>query len=133
MDTSSPMMTSAELFMLRIKARAVAKLIPGVQFYYSGHDLVMPDGSDPPSEEAIKAAVQQELDSDAMVELRKKRDEELAKTDWHIVKAMESGVAVDPAILEYRQKLRDLPTSLTQAPELDSKGNFVVNSDFPQL
>lgn len=133
MDTSAPMMTTAELFMLRVKSRAVKKLIPDKHFYYSGHDLVVSDGSDPPSDGAIAAALQQELNSDAMAALRLKRDEDLASTDWHLIRAMESGLQVDPAILEYRQKLRDLPESLTQIPQLNSNGVFVVNSDYPQL
>ena len=48
--------------------------------------------------------------------LRKERNRLLNATDWEMLKALETGVNVD-ALKEYRQALRDLPS--TAKPTLD--------------
>lgn len=42
--------------------------------------------------------------------IRSKRDNLLAETDWVVIKAQETGVAVDAAWATYRQALRDITT-----------------------
>ena len=52
--------------------------------------------------------------------LRKERNRLLDATDWEMLKALETGVNVD-ALKEYRQALRDLPS--TAKPTLDENYN----------
>jgi hypothetical protein len=43
--------------------------------------------------------------------VRGERDRLLAKTDWLVIKAMETGKLADYAsVVEYRQELRDIPS-----------------------
>lgn len=42
--------------------------------------------------------------------MRTTRDKLLADTDWMVIKALETNVALDTAWAQYRQALRDLPT-----------------------
>lgn len=44
----------------------------------------------------------------AWASVRVKRNKLLAATDWMVIKAMESGIALDPAWVDYRQALRDV-------------------------
>lgn len=41
-------------------------------------------------------------------EIKRKCDDLLKRTDYKVIKAMEAGVAPDPAYVTYRQELRDL-------------------------
>jgi hypothetical protein len=41
-------------------------------------------------------------------EIRKQRDELLAKSDWVVIKAIEQGTQVEPEWTIYRQALRDI-------------------------
>jgi hypothetical protein len=41
-------------------------------------------------------------------EIRRDCDRRLVETDYKVIKAMEAGVAPDPAYVAYRQELRDL-------------------------
>lgn len=47
----------------------------------------------------------------AQEDIRKIRDKLLSETDLLVLKAYESGVPVSDEVKEYRQTLRDLPTS----------------------
>tara|TARA_B100001939_G_scaffold286536_1_gene256760 strand:- start:1985 stop:2203 length:219 start_codon:yes stop_codon:yes gene_type:complete len=53
--------------------------------------------------------------------LRKERNRLLGLTDWEMIKALETGVNSD-ALKEYRQALRDLPS--TASPSLDENGQL---------
>ena len=60
--------------------------------------------------------------------IRNARDQLLQETDWVIIKSLESG-GIDPEWVEYRQKLRDLPsqyslTGLIDFPELPASGGY---------
>ena len=48
--------------------------------------------------------------------LRKDRNKKLSKTDWEMLKGLETGADMS-ALKQYRQELRDLPANST--PELD--------------
>lgn len=56
-------------------------------------------------------------------EVRKRRDGRLASTDWLVIKAQETGVAMDQAWVDYRQALRDI-TSHANFP-------FLADGDWP--
>ena len=52
----------------------------------------------------------QQYDYNAAEANRSQRDRLLAETDWVVIKAQETGVAVDAAWATYRQALRDITT-----------------------
>ena len=51
-----------------------------------------------------------ELLAQKWVRIRSERDQKLAKTDWIVIKASETGVAETDAWKTYRQSLRDVTT-----------------------
>lgn len=132
-STSAPPPSKSEVFALHMRMNALRQLIPDKSFYFSNTDLVIRDGSAPPSDEEIDAVVAQLMNTKAMTALRAARDDALASTDWYVVKAMEEGKPIDPSVSTYRQKLRDLPTSLTQVPQLDGEGKLILSDDFPSM
>lgn len=54
---------------------------------------------------------------------RHNRDQLLQKTDWYVIKAMETDTTVPSNIATYRQALRDLPTS----------SGFPTNVVYPEI
>ena len=103
--------------------QALLELTPGAEWVlrgevYSGLEWIDGHGQDKPTEAAITAKIA-ELDSaEAMRLLRVERDKRLAKDDWKVVKAKETGSNLSTAFKTYRQELRDLPSTAT--PTLDS-------------
>lgn len=57
-----------------------------------------------------EAAYQNKLDENVAEANRTQRDALLEETDWLVIKAQETGVAVDAAWATYRQALRDITT-----------------------
>ena len=55
----------------------------------------------------------------AVAELRAKRDRELAKSDWEVIKAKEKGTTLSASFKTYRQALRDLPSTVTDEMSAD--------------
>ena len=97
---------------------ALQALTPGAEWVlrgdeYSGLEWVRGNGHDKPTEAALTAKIA-ELDSaEAMRLLRVERDKRLAKDDWKVVKAKETGSNLSTAFKTYRQALRDLPSTAT--------------------
>tara|TARA_Y100001954_G_C15518974_1_gene458355 strand:- start:268 stop:660 length:393 start_codon:yes stop_codon:yes gene_type:complete len=82
-----------------------------------------------PTKTEVMTKAQELFDKEAMRRLRIQRDLLLARTDWVVTKAAETGVAVTTEWKEYRQALRDLPSSAT--PELD--GHTIKNITWPSI
>ena len=82
-----------------------------------------------PTKTEVMTKAQELFDKEAMRRLRIERDNLLARTDWVVTKASETGVAETDAWKEYRQALRDLP--LTSTPELD--GPSIKNVTWPTI
>tara|TARA_B100001287_G_C22560994_1_gene471449 strand:- start:17 stop:409 length:393 start_codon:yes stop_codon:yes gene_type:complete len=82
-----------------------------------------------PTKDEVMNKAQELFDKEAMRRLRIERDLLLVKTDWVVTKAAETGVAETTAWKEYRQALRDLPSSAT--PELD--GPTIKNVTWPTM
>lgn len=59
--------------------------------------------------------------------LRKNRNKELSKTDWEMLKGLETGADMT-ALKKYRQDLRDLPS--TAKPKLD-ENDLLINVTWP--
>jgi FAD/FMN-containing dehydrogenase len=58
---------------------------------------------------SFAAPIVDETTTDDFSTVRIRRDEELAASDWIVVKSLEAGVEVPTVWKEYRQALRDLP------------------------
>lgn len=63
----------------------------------------------------------------AVAELRQKRDRLLAKDDWRVIKAKETGATLSASFKAYRQALRDLPSTVTD----EMSAEDVANIQFP--
>lgn len=63
----------------------------------------------------------------AVAELRQKRDRLLAKDDWRVIKAKETGATLSASFKTYRQALRDLPSTVTD----EMSAEDVANIQFP--
>ena len=107
---------------------ALQVLTPGAEWVlrggeYSGLEWLVGNGHDKPTEAAITAKIAELDGAEAMRLLRVERDKRLAKDDWKVVKAKETGTNLTTAFKTYRQALRDLPSTatptLTSTYELD--------------
>ena len=54
-----------------------------------------------------------------LIQIRKKRDEEIAKSDWRAAKAAETGVTLSSDWVDYRQSLRDITVGYVAGTEID--------------
>ena len=107
---------------------ALQVLTPGAEWVlrggdYSGLEWLVGNGHDKPTEAALTAKIAELDGAEAMRLLRIERDKRLAKDDWKVVKAKETGSNLTTAFKTYRQALRDLPSTatptLTSTYELD--------------
>ena len=107
---------------------ALQILTPGAEWVlrgseYSGLEWLVGNGHDKPTEAALTAKIAELDGAEAMRLLRVERDKRLAKDDWKVVKAKETGSNLTTAFKTYRQALRDLPSTatptLTSTYELD--------------
>ena len=60
----------------------------------------------------------------AVAELRSKRDRLLAKDDWRVIKAKETGGTLSASFKTYRQALRDLPSTVTDEMTAEDVNNI---------
>jgi len=110
---------------------ALQKLTPGAEWVlrggeYSGLEWINGHGYDKPTAAEITAKIA-ELEAEEPVRLlRIERDKRLAATDWKVVKAKELGTNLSAAFKEYRQALRDLPSTAT--PTLNEMGELDLSS-----
>ena len=110
---------------------ALQALTPGAEWAISGDnystlDWIKGNGHDKPTEEALNTKIAELDAAEAMKLLRVERDKRLAKDDWKVVMAKETGTNLSSAFKTYRQALRDLPASAT--PTLDSSYELDMTS-----
>lgn len=110
---------------------ALGILTPGAEWVlrgdeYSGLEWIKGNGHDKPTYEALTAKIAELDNMEAMKLLREERDRRIAKSDWKVVKAKETGSNLSTAFKTYRQELRDLPSTAT--PTLDSSYNLDLTS-----
>jgi len=110
---------------------ALQALTPGAEWAlsgdnYSGLNWLKGNGHDKPTEEALNTKIAELDAAEAMKLLRVERDKRLAKDDWKVVMAKETGTNLSTAFKTYRQALRDLPASAT--PTLDSSYELDITS-----
>jgi len=95
---------------------ALQKLTPGAEWVvrgdeYSGLEWLVGNGHDKPTEAALTAKIAELDGAEAMRLLREERDCRIAKSDWKVVMAKETGSNLSSAFKTYRQALRDLPAN----------------------
>ena len=69
------------------------------------------DGNQVTIDQSLVDAAAEIATENAWSELRTKRNQLLAATDWEIVKHKELGTTIPAALKTYRQQLRDLPAN----------------------
>jgi hypothetical protein len=103
---------------------AIASLVGG-SIKTKGDKVSYLDGQTPPTESAINAKLAELIAAYPLEELREKRNQILAETDWMANK----DVTLPAAWKTYRQALRDLPASAN--PTLGERGNL-TNVTWPE-
>jgi hypothetical protein len=116
---------------------AIRKLRPNEQFQIIDGEFSMVDGSAPPTDAELRAAMQEGLSATeqhtlAMESVRAQRNMMLSDTDYLVFKAVERGVNVPQAVVEYRQKLRDLPDTLSEL-KTNNAGILTSEISYPTL
>ena len=103
--------------------RAIFKINPNAQCVVGGNSLdeiKWLDGTTPISKADIEAqfpAVELEI---ALKDLRQKRNELLASSDWEVIMAKEKGTTLSAGFKTYRQELRDLTEGLTTVAQVEA-------------
>jgi len=114
---------------------ALQSLKPGAQWVLRGSDLSGLEWVDSanggsagprPSDSAINNEIIRLDNAEPMKLLRVERDAKLAALDWEVTRAYSKGVAVDTALKNHMQALRDLPASAS--PKCDSSGSLIGSS-----
>jgi len=100
--------------------KAIFKINPNAQFTIIGDDINTCEiewlnGTTPISKADIQAQMSTEFDM-AMEDLRAKRNNLLAETDYYGI----SDMTMSSEMATYRQKLRDLTNGLTTKAEVDA-------------
>lgn len=91
---------------------AVFRAYPNVVKIHDDHGAFDVDGNQVTLDQSVVDAAATELATEtAWSDLREKRDNLLASTDWEIVKHKELGTTIPAALKTYRQELRDLPAN----------------------
>ena len=60
---------------------------------------------------SVGIGVTADIDASVAYQVRGERDSKLAKTDWLVIKSVDTGVSMGSSWTTYRQELRDLPNS----------------------
>ena len=84
------------------------------------------DETSKPSKDDLDTKLTELQNAEPMRLLRIERDIRIAKTDWRIVMAKETGTNIPTAWKTYRQALRDLPASAN--PTLNPNGMLNMSS-----
>ena len=91
---------------------AIRRAYPNVVTIDDGTGAFDADGNQITLDQSLVDAAAAELVTEnAWSDLRTKRNQLLASTDWEIVKHKELGTTIPAALKTYRQELRDLPAN----------------------
>lgn len=107
---------------------ALKSLAPGAEWAIRGNEILWHNGHgyEQPTDAEISAKINELNSGEAMRLLRIERDKRLAKDDWKVVRAKETGTNLSADFKSYRQALRDLPSTAT--PTLDSNYQLDMSS-----
>jgi hypothetical protein len=93
---------------MRYLSKALLELAPGEEWIIMNGEITWLTSGSHPTQEQIDAKVTELSTSEPLRRLRLRRNEILAQSDWRVVKAMETGIAMSDDWKTYRQTLRDI-------------------------
>ncbi len=89
-------------------SKALIELAPGEQWkIYNGNITWLTNGTHP-TQEQIDAKVTELTNAEPLRRLRVERNRMLSESDWRVIRASETGVAMSNEWKAYRQALRDI-------------------------
>ena len=98
---------------------AIKELRPNSSFGVRGSTIIWNDSNNTqPTEEEINAKITELKNAEPMRLLRQERDKRLAETDWWTIRSNDTGVSLTQEQKDYKQALRDLPS--TASPTLEN-------------
>ena len=103
--------------------KAILKINPNAEFSVNANDInqiTWNNGTTPISKSDIEAqfpTVELEI---ALENLRSKRNELLADSDWEVIMAKEKGTTLSAEFKTYRQELRDITEGLTTVEDVEA-------------
>ena len=89
-------------------SEALIQLAPGEQFSINGDNITWHTNGSHPTQEQIDAKVSELTVYYSLDNLRFERNRMLAESDWRVIRATETGVAMSNEWKTYRQALRDI-------------------------
>ena len=89
-------------------SEALIQLAPGEEFSITNGNITWHTNGSHPTQEQIDSKVLELTTYFSLANLRIERNRRLAESDWRVIKATESGVAMSNEWKTYRQSLRDL-------------------------
>jgi len=93
---------------MRYLSKALLELAPGEEWIITDGNITWLTSGSQPTQEQIDAKIAELSTSEPLRKLRLRRNEILAKSDWRVIKATETGVAMSNEWKTYRQALRDI-------------------------
>ncbi len=88
--------------------KALVELAPGEQFHVTNEKVTWLTDGVHPTQEQIDAKIAELSTSEPLRRLRLRRNKILKESDWRVIKATETGVAMSNEWKTYRQALRDI-------------------------
>jgi len=104
------------------KFDAVLALVGG-EVSNNGGEFIYHNGQKPPTEKEINDKIAELQNLEPMRLLRQERDKKLAETDWWTIRSNDTGVSLTQEQKDYKQALRDLPS--TASPQIDENGQLI--------
>lgn len=89
-------------------SKALMELAPGEQYVIGNGNVTWLTNGSHPTQEQIDAKVAELASAEPLKKLRNERNKILAQSDWRVVRATETGVAMSNEWKTYRQALRDI-------------------------
>ena len=93
---------------MRYLAKALEQLAPNEQWMIVDDEITWLSSGSQPTQEQIDAKIAELSISEPLRRLRLRRNEILQTSDWRVVKATETGIAMSNEWKTYRQALRDI-------------------------
>ena len=107
------------------KTQALLELCPGAEWFIQDDIIVKwySNTIQQPTEEEINAKILELKNAEPLRLLRQERDKKLAETDWWTIRSNDTGVSLTQEQKDYKQALRDLPS--TASPKIDENGQLI--------
>ena len=89
-------------------SKALLELAPGEEWVITNNEITWLTSGSQPTQEQIDAKLAELSTSEPLNRLRLRRNEMLQTSDWRVIKATETGIAMSNEWKTYRQSLRDI-------------------------